>query len=703
MSKTKIMIVEDEEVSAAQLQHRLHKLGYFVSAVVSSGEAAIEQAIALHPDLVLLDIVLAGQLDGVETAQQIQTQFNIPVVYLTAQNDPETLRRSKMTESYGYIFKPFTDRELFGVIETALHRHRVEQQLTSSKQRETLAYELGQQLTILLEPTELLTQTVNHLKESFGYYHAQVYLLSEQMNEQGAKETLLYIEAGTGKAGAALLQGQHHIPLKAERSLVARAARSQKAVVVNDIRENPYHLPNPLLPDTRSEVAMPLVLGERLLGVLDVQDSHLNHFNAEEIRTLQIVANQLAIAISNAQLFADNARRSAIIENSADFIALISPQEGHKIVYANSAGARLVGYQQPDELVGLSMNNICPIHIPQTEQLWREENLLQRCDKKTISVDQTTFIIPHKTPEKQLLATIITDITQRKQTDEALHRYAERLKILREIDHAILMVQSPQDIAVAAITQIQKLIPCLRATVFSFDAIHQEATLLAQQGEPRATSNLSISLNEFTEATETLQAGQIYTLRNFDALPNAPVVNEILQTYGLEVYFCVPLIAQNKLIGALNLGFTQAEDFTPEHMEIAHEVADVLALAIQQARQHQALHEAENRYHSLFNNTPVGLYRTTPTGQILEANIALAEMLGYPSREALMTINVIHSYVSHTERDSWLKAINDNNFVNNFELRLRRRDGTIIWARNSARVIRDEQGQILYFEGALVS
>ncbi len=164
------------------------------------------------------------------------------------------------------------------------------------ERREQLAYELGQQLTTLLEPETLLQELVNRLGKTFGYYHAHIYLYDQ-------KETQLVVRAGMGAAGESMRQSRHAIPLKAERSLVARAANLLEPVVVKDVSQDSYHLPNPLLPETRSEVALPLHVGQHLIGVLDVQHSRLGHFNEEEVRTLQILTSQLAVALSNARHF----------------------------------------------------------------------------------------------------------------------------------------------------------------------------------------------------------------------------------------------------------------------------------------------------------------------------------------------------------------------------------------------------------------
>ncbi len=119
-----ILIVEDERIVAEDIQKSLENLGYSVSAIVPSGEKAIQKAEEDNPDLVLMDIVLKGDMDGIEAAEQIYSHFNIPVVYLTAHADEKKLQRAKATESYGYLLKPFEDEELHTTIEMALHRHK---------------------------------------------------------------------------------------------------------------------------------------------------------------------------------------------------------------------------------------------------------------------------------------------------------------------------------------------------------------------------------------------------------------------------------------------------------------------------------------------------------------------------------------------------------------------------------------------------
>ena len=130
-SITRILVVEDELIAAENLARILNKLGYEVIAIVDSGAEAIQTAAKNHPDLVLMDIMLQGDLDGIEAAGYIRYQLKIPVVYMTAYADDETLGRAKSTEPYGYLVKPFKPQALKTTIEIALHKYQGEKTIES--------------------------------------------------------------------------------------------------------------------------------------------------------------------------------------------------------------------------------------------------------------------------------------------------------------------------------------------------------------------------------------------------------------------------------------------------------------------------------------------------------------------------------------------------------------------------------------------
>ena len=128
MTMARIMIVEDETIVAADVRFSLEKAGYEICAMAVSGESAIEKAQVSQPDLILMDISLQGEVDGIEAAKTIHAKLNIPIIFLSAYADQDILSRAKVSEPFGYLLKPFHPRELYTSIEMALYKAKMERE-----------------------------------------------------------------------------------------------------------------------------------------------------------------------------------------------------------------------------------------------------------------------------------------------------------------------------------------------------------------------------------------------------------------------------------------------------------------------------------------------------------------------------------------------------------------------------------------------
>ena len=133
LKKARILVVEDDMIICEDIRISLQTIGYKLAGIFESGEETLEQIKLLKPDLVLMDIVLRGRMNGIETARKIRDQYDIPVVFLTAYADKITLERAKKTKPYGYIFKPFDDLELKAVIGEALKKYQAKKTVPSRK------------------------------------------------------------------------------------------------------------------------------------------------------------------------------------------------------------------------------------------------------------------------------------------------------------------------------------------------------------------------------------------------------------------------------------------------------------------------------------------------------------------------------------------------------------------------------------------
>lgn len=172
----------------------------------------------------------------------------------------------------------------------------LEQRIVARTQRLETVATLSERLIAILNIDELLAEMVNQIKNTFNYYHAHVYLLDEQSQN-------LVMTQGAGQAGVEMKARRHSIPLNAPHSLVARAARQAEIVRVDNVREAEDWLPNPLLPDTYSELAVPILLEGQVVGVLDVQQNKIAGLDEGDANLLRSLVNQVAIAIHNARLF----------------------------------------------------------------------------------------------------------------------------------------------------------------------------------------------------------------------------------------------------------------------------------------------------------------------------------------------------------------------------------------------------------------
>ena len=311
-AKKQILVVEDERLIAADLQRRLERLGYLVPAIASSGEEAIRCARSTPFDLVLMDIRLAGDMDGIATAQAIKSERDTAVVFLTAHSDSDTLQRAKLTEPHGYILKPITDGDLRSVLPISLYRHSLERRVRASEAwLSTTLRSVGEGIIATNNHGEIVF--MNPVAEqitgwwasaAYGHLLMDVLHLFEELNHQPAKNPTQDLAAGENRSYALISKGGAKTMVEGEWFENRSADASLGSVlVIRDI-------------SGRRESERRLIESQRMEAVANMAGALAHDFN-NQLMVILGYADELATRLTgNDQEDAREIRQAASIAGS---------------------------------------------------------------------------------------------------------------------------------------------------------------------------------------------------------------------------------------------------------------------------------------------------------------------------------------------------------------------------------------------------
>jgi diguanylate cyclase (GGDEF)-like protein/PAS domain S-box-containing protein len=393
VEKTKILIVEDSSIVALDIKRCLINLGYDVLGVHATGQGALRHLQSDRPDLIVMDINLKGDWDGIRTAEQIRDLYGIPVIYVTAYSDRETLKRAKVTEPYGYIIKPFEERELHTTIEMALYRHQMSKKLIESEK--WLA-------TTLQSIGDAVIATDETCRIKF-------------MNPVAEKLTGWAMAEAAGKE----LDTIFRVINEKSRKSVANPARKvlkQGAIV---------GLANHTLLISKSGAEIPI----------DDSAAPIQDNNGAVTGVVLVFRNITERKLAEATLRQSEAKYRAVVEQSADGICLADIFT-KQIIEANHSFARLLNYP-PEEIIGMPFDaifadspaNIQRItnEITQREPVYRE-TLCRRKNGTTVEVQISGGVITFN--GRNVLCAVVHDISERKKVEDALHQSETKVRML---------------------------------------------------------------------------------------------------------------------------------------------------------------------------------------------------------------------------------------------------------------------------------
>ncbi len=354
MARATILVVEDERLVSHGIRDNLEQLGYTVAGPVYSGEEAIARVREETPDLILMDIFLTGNMDGIAAAERIKRMVDTPVIYLTAYADPQTLERAKVTEPYGYILKPYEDRELHSTIEMALYKSRSEKRLHHLNE---LLESIHKIQTIIFREKDrqrLLHQVCQLLTEMRGYARAWIALV----DAEGRVATGAVGGRDKGADDLEELLKQGDLPECGRRCL------GQSGIMA---------IPNTSLSCTEctcqqegeglSALLVGLAHQERRYGMVGVCLEADLAADAREMSLLQEMADDIALALHNlelaeqawryeAALAASEAKYRLVFDNAP--LGLMHYDQDGIIIAVNDAFVNIIGSSR-EKLLGFQM------------------------------------------------------------------------------------------------------------------------------------------------------------------------------------------------------------------------------------------------------------------------------------------------------------------------------------------------------------
>jgi hypothetical protein len=575
------------------------------------------------------------------------------------------------------VIRDITERKQF---EQQLHaslEHRARQVQTST--------EIAQQIAAAPALDDLFQRVVNLIQEQFGFYHVHIYTLEEDN---------LTMQEGAGQVGHQMKLAGHAILLSAEPSLVAMAARLGEPVLMRDVRQNPAWLSNPLLPHTKSELALPIILGDMVLGVLDVQSDRLNGLTEEDQLLLVGLCGQIAVAIDNRRHEAERLQTQKALQESeikyrqlvesANAIILEWDTTG-RILFLNKFGREFFGFTEAEVLGRNVVGTIVPemdttgqdlegliadmcLHPERYEQN-ENENIKKNRERVWISWANKALLDGEGNPVGVL--SIGNDVTARRQAEEKLRRQNEYLAGLHEVALGLISRLDIDELLEDLLTRAKQLLNASQGIVYLREPEDEEMILKVALGMSSIRLGRRIKMGEGLTGT-VWQTGQPLAVKDYDHYHNR--LGDLPQSQ-IGAMVCVPLahtsliaeasqdnMPSAQVIGVLGLAYEpgSAQTFSQEEIDLLGRFGQLASIALDNARLYAAAQqaketaEAANKSKSMFLTNMSHELRTPLNAIIGYSEMLIEDMAELAKQEITLDIKKIQASGRHL-----LTLIND--------------------------------------------
>lgn len=552
----RVLIVEDEIVTALRLQESLEQFGHHVVDRVRTGADAIARIPHMNIDLIVMDVQLEGNLDGIATARQLRARgVRLPIVFLTASTAPDILQQAIATNPFGYLIKPFNETELYSTVTIALYRYQLERQLEQSEQQfATTLASLGDG-AIATDAKGHIT-FINPVAETLTGWRA------DESLGKPSSQVLCLIDSSTGNP-------VDNPILKAIEDGQFISLLSTCVLRTKDGTERPI-----------SDTAAPIrnADGEIVGGILVFQD-------ATERRQAEVQSREFR----------------ALVENSPDVIARFD--RTLRYLYINPSMEKATGIPS-QAFIGRTNSDlfmpadvVLPWHFALTQALETAQEQSTEFDLVTADGVRSyqVRIVPELNANNQVesLLSVARDVTEYKQAEERLRQQAKREKVVATITQRIHRSLDLQEILTPAVHDIRHWLGTDRVVIYQFDS-KGGGRVIVESVDSRWPSMDGQAIYDYClvqeQCIQPYQNGEVSSTPDIHAAGLADCYVELLDRYAVQANLIIPILLGTQLWGLLAVQHCEApRQWQVPDIELLQQIAAQLAIAIQQSQLYQKI------------------------------------------------------------------------------------------------------------------
>lgn len=458
-------------------------------------------------------------------------------------------------------------------------------------------------------------------------------------------------------------------------------------------------------------LALPIFVESRWWGVLGFSvRSKEQHWDEVDIAILRIAASLIGSVIERQKAIERQIEQERqfreLVENANVGIYRSTPN-GY-LLMANPALAHMLGYETPKEAIAAitdlaSQVYANPTHREDFKRMIAERGFVQN------------FIVPLRRRNGEIFWAAVSgravydtkgnllyyegfilDITARKKAEEQLNRKLEQLQALYHFSSAVHQLDDLNEIALEVLQCLKSVFKGDKVAVFWVES-DGKMRIKASDG---FSERLKCAIEEFFAQSEIGFAISPICVNDLETMPQIGQLQSVLMEEGVKSVLCAPIVNQGKVLGRVSVYFNQKNNFEDGEVELLQTIAHQLSFLIARKIAEEQLRRSEREFRSIFENAVVGIYRSTLEGRFLIANKTFARINGYDSVEELMALDTSSQVnLNHEEREKFKRLMFEKGFVANYRYPIKRKDGSTGWVAEWARAVKDENGNILYYEG----